>query len=80
MGPVKSIFSGLLGGGVKAAPTAAIRAPSSDDNRSTVDPNRSSQVAEARRRRLVLSNRTGRSALRVDLSGDKGNTRSGISI
>lgn len=79
-----SPVTGLLGGGKSKANTTVIRQPAADAQKSneSVDPNRSEAVAEARRRRLALSRRTGRSALRVDLAGGGGDrqTRSGISI
>ena len=75
-----ALTGGLLGGGKKPSPTQVIRAPAADANKGNVDPNRSEAVAEARRRRVSLSRRTGRSALRVDLANGGTNTRSGISI
>ena len=73
------LIGGLFGGGAKK-PAVTTPAPVSDAPRTNVDPNRSEGVAEARRRRLSLSKRTGRSALRTDLDQSSGTSRSGISI
>lgn len=74
---------GILGAKPKT-PNVLIRDTSEDDARSKqsgdIDPNRSDAVAEARMRRRALGRRTGRSALRIDLSQGSGQTRSGISI
>lgn len=76
---ISGLFGGLLGGGKPApAPQQIIRQTAPQKEKT--DPNKSSQVAEARKRRSSLAKRTGRSALRIDLAGGGNKTRSGISI
>lgn len=81
---VSTLTGGLLGGSKEPKPTTVIKevqAPAPAERQTKEDPGKSQGVAEARRRRLALSRRTGRSALRVDLAGaTPGETRSGISI
>ena len=80
-GILGALTGGLLGGSKKAAPPI-IQQPAPREQRGTTDPNRSKGVAEARRRRLALSKRTGRSALRIDLAngGSESGSRTGINI
>jgi len=77
---VSALTGGLLGGKPKKAPTTIIRQTAPQNTKT--DPNKSEGVADARRRRLALSRRTGRSALRIDLAqgSNKGTTRTGLSI
>ena len=76
---ISGLFGGLLGGGQQApAPTQVIRQAAPQKEKE--DPNKSSQVAEARKRRSALAKRTGRSALRIDLANGERKTRTGISI
>lgn len=77
---VGQLTGGLLGSTSKPKVTQVIRPAAADKDEGNIDPNRSEAVAEARRRRVALSRRTGRSALRVDLSNGGSQTRSGISI
>lgn len=78
MGVFKALYGGSSGNTI-VGPGAPVR---QDDPTASkgLDPNRSDAVAEARRRRLALSRRKGRSALRVDLADDSTQTRSGVSI
>ncbi len=76
---IGSLFGGLLGGGKpKAAPAQVIQQV--QPRKEKEDPSKSSQVAEARKRRAALAKRTGRSALRIDLADGERRTRTGISI
>lgn len=83
-GLLGSVAGSLFGGNkqpeIRQPAPASREAPKADPS---LDPNRSEAVAEARRRRTALQRRTGRSSLKVDLSGSEsggGQTRSGISI
>jgi hypothetical protein len=76
------ITKALFGGGGDTTTInnpAPVRRDDPTANKS-VDPNRSEAVAEARRRRLSLARRKGRTALRIDLADGSDQTRSGISI
>lgn len=74
-----ALTGGLLGGG-RPEPQVQQPQPVRAAPKTDVDPNRSEGVAEARRRRLALAKRTGRSGLRTDLTQGSSTTRSGINI
>ncbi|MGH2619833.1 MAG: hypothetical protein ACRDHG_04595 [Anaerolineales bacterium] len=84
MGSAKNIV-GTLTGGLIPGLAPDIKVPKAKRAQETqIDPNRGSQIAAARRKRLQQAAAAGRSAFRIDLStgggGTAPQTRSGITI
>ena len=75
------VLGGLLGAASPApAPAPQVIREVAPQQKKEVSPQQTDKVAEARKRRLAATQRTGRSALRIDLASGPTQTRSGVSI
>lgn len=72
---------GTLTGGLLGGPKIKEKKPPKAQ-KTAIDPNRGAALAEARQQKRAAAARTGRSSLRIDLTGDDTvqQTRSGIRI
>jgi hypothetical protein len=74
-----TLTGGLLGGADKPKINVYKEPEKPTVKKSSVDPNRPAQLAEARKRRALAASKIGKASLRNDLDGGQ-STRGGISI